>query len=104
VPKLVAARMAANVLIDILIGAVPFLGDLFDIGFKANTRNVQLLEAYRHPGGAPAGRAGSGTPAISFRPIGMPWRLILPIAAVLIVVLTLVLIGFITVVRWLFHF
>src|SRR6516165_3554092 len=50
VPKLVAARMAANVLIDILIGAVPFLGDLFDIGFKANTRNVQLLEAYRHPG------------------------------------------------------
>jgi hypothetical protein len=33
-----------------------------------------------------------------------PWRYILPIGAVLLLVLTLVLIGFITVVRWLFGF
>jgi Domain of unknown function (DUF4112) len=104
VPKIVAARMAANVLIDIIVGAIPVLGDLFDIGFKANTRNVQLLEAYRHPGAAPAERPGTASSPIAFRPIGMPWRFILPIAAVLFVVLALVLIGFITVVRWLFHF
>jgi Domain of unknown function (DUF4112) len=97
VPKIVAARMVANVLIDVAVGAIPLLGDLFDVGFKANTRNVQLLEAYRHPGGA-------GPGAIGFRPRGMPWRFILPIAAVLLVMLALVLIGFITVVRWLFHF
>ena len=104
VPKLVAARMAANVLIDIAVGAIPLLGDLFDVGFKANTRNVQLLEAYRHPGGTPGGRPALETPAITLRPTGMPWRFILPIAAVLLVVLALVLVGFITVVRWLFHF
>ena len=104
VPKLVAARMAANVLIDIAVGAIPLLGDLFDVGFKANTRNVQLLEAYRHPGGAEAGRAGLKASPIAFHPIGMPWRFILPIAAVLLVVLGLVLVGFITVVRWVFHF
>src|SRR5215470_13189258 len=50
VPKTVAARMAANVLIDIAIGAIPLLGDLFDVVFKANTRNIQLLERYRHQG------------------------------------------------------
>src|SRR5262245_7885118 len=34
VPKIVAARMVANVLLDIVVGAIPLLGDLFDIGFK----------------------------------------------------------------------
>jgi hypothetical protein len=105
VPKIVAARMAANVLIDVAVGAIPVLGDLFDIGFKANTRNVQLLEAYRHPDGAAAGHWGAkASPMIEHRTIGMPWRFILPIAAILLVVLTLVLIGFVSVVRWLFAF
>ena len=47
VPKPVAARMAANVLIDIAVGSIPFLGDLFDVGFKANTRNIKLLDEVR---------------------------------------------------------
>ena len=38
-------RMAANLGIDTLVGAVPALGDLFDLAFKANIRNMQLLEA-----------------------------------------------------------
>jgi hypothetical protein len=107
VPKIVAARMAANVLIDIAVGAIPLLGDLFDIGFKANTRNIRLLDEYRHreADGQAVGRPGpSAAPRLEFRPIGMPWRFILPIAAILLVMLALVLIGFIVVVRWLFHF
>ena len=39
----VLARMCANVGIDLLIGAVPLVGDIFDIGWKANSRNVALL-------------------------------------------------------------
>ena len=106
VPRTVAARMAANVLLDVAVGAIPLLGDLFDIGFKANTRNIRLLEAYRHPEAAAVGRPSRASPAADreLRPIGMPWRFILPIAAVLLVVLALVLVGFITVVRWLFQF
>jgi Domain of unknown function (DUF4112) len=107
VPRIVAARMAANVLIDIAVGSIPLLGDLFDIGFKANTRNVQLLESYRHP--EPTEFGPPGTPrtiSIDLSPVRFkpPWRLILPIAAVLLIGLVLVLVGFITVVRWLFHF
>ena len=37
-------RMMGNVGVDTLIGAVPFIGDIFDIGWKANQRNIALLE------------------------------------------------------------
>jgi hypothetical protein len=36
--------MGWNVAIDVLVGAVPLLGDLFDAGWKANVRNLALLE------------------------------------------------------------
>lgn len=39
------ARMLANWAIDFGVGAIPLLGDLFDIAFKSNTRNVRLLIA-----------------------------------------------------------
>ncbi len=40
------ARMAANVGIDAVIGSVPLVGDLFDVGWKANLRNVALLRRH----------------------------------------------------------
>lgn len=45
-PRSVIARMLGNAGIDILFGAVPLLGDLFDAGWKANRRNLNLLERY----------------------------------------------------------
>ena len=39
-------QMFGNMLIDALVGSIPFFGDIFDIGFKANRRNVDLLRAY----------------------------------------------------------
>ena len=39
----VLARMAANTGIDFVVGSVPILGVLFDMGFKANRRNIALL-------------------------------------------------------------
>jgi hypothetical protein len=40
----VLARMILNLGVDALIGVIPLLGDLFDVGWKANLRNLQLLE------------------------------------------------------------
>jgi len=37
------ARMLGNIAIDLLIGSVPVLGDLFDFAFKANTANLRIL-------------------------------------------------------------
>jgi hypothetical protein len=45
-PEMVRLRMYANVLIDFFVGAIPVLGDLFDVAFKANVRNLEL--ARRH--------------------------------------------------------
>ena len=36
--------MLANIGIDAAVGAIPLVGDLFDFGWKANARNVALLE------------------------------------------------------------
>lgn len=44
--KPVLLRMLGNVGVDVLVGTVPLLGDLFDAGFKANARNVALLERF----------------------------------------------------------
>ena len=40
------ARMLLNVGVDTVIGAVPAVGDLFDFGWKANVRNLALLQAH----------------------------------------------------------
>ena len=42
----VLARMLLNVGVDAVVGAIPLLGDVFDVGWKANTRNVALLDAW----------------------------------------------------------
>jgi hypothetical protein len=51
VPKPVFARLVANVAIEGAVGAIPFVGDLFDVGFRANRRNVAILrEHFREQG------------------------------------------------------
>lgn len=45
-PKSVLLKMAFNIALDTILGAVPVLGDLFDVVWKANQRNMQLLGAY----------------------------------------------------------
>ena len=45
-PKPVLARMVLNVALDTLAGVVPVAGDLFDVAWKANSRNMALLERY----------------------------------------------------------
>jgi len=55
-PKSVVTRMIANVALDTLVGWVPILGDLFDVAWKSNLRNVALLESHvRQPAAARAG-------------------------------------------------
>ena len=44
-PRITLARMSLNVLIDMLLGAVPLVGDVFDVWWKANQKNAKLLAA-----------------------------------------------------------
>ena len=45
-PNSVVNRMIANVGIDTVVGWVPLLGDLFDVTWKANNKNLALLEQH----------------------------------------------------------
>ncbi|GAL85278.1 hypothetical protein MYP_2507 [Sporocytophaga myxococcoides] len=42
--------MSLNVLLDAMIGSIPFVGTLFDFGFKANKRNIELLKEHYYEG------------------------------------------------------
>jgi len=55
VSKVVIARMAANILLNALIGAIPGFGDIFSAWFKSNQKNYALLQ--KHSGS----RRGSTT-------------------------------------------
>jgi hypothetical protein len=44
VPLITIARMVTNLAIEVVVGLVPVLGNLFDIGWRANRRNYHLLE------------------------------------------------------------
>src|SRR5262245_55785366 len=74
IPGVIRARMLLNVLIDVGIGAIPVLGDLFDVAWKANVRNMALLE--RH--------------AMTFvRPRPGDWAFVLGVLAVVVLAVTL---------------
>jgi hypothetical protein len=45
-PQPILYRMVVNVILETIIGAIPILGDLFDATWKANLKNIKLLEAY----------------------------------------------------------
>jgi hypothetical protein len=49
VPRITMARMGLNTALDWIVGIVPFAGDVFDVYWKANQRNVALLRRHlRH--------------------------------------------------------
>jgi hypothetical protein len=83
----VVARMLLNLSVDALLGAVPLLGDLFDLGFRAHERNARLL-AER------AGGGGEATPR--------DWLLVAGAAAVFVGSLGLAIYAVVALIRVLF--
>jgi hypothetical protein len=92
VPKPIAARMTANVLLDIIIGSIPIVGDAFDAFFKANTRNLGLL---RHVAEQRVHHQPVSTTSSVLYLVG--------IGAAFFAMLALILIGFVTAVSWIIH-
>ena len=67
-PSAIQLHMLSNIALDAVIGMVPILGDLFDFAFKAQTRNLALLDAWvatPHKPRAAAGAACCSSPSPS---------------------------------------
>jgi hypothetical protein len=45
-PRAIILRMALNLALEMVIGTIPLIGDLFDMTWKANLRNMRLVESY----------------------------------------------------------
>ena len=58
-PRSLILRMASNMGIDWVIGLIPLIGDVFDVGFKSNLRNVALLRAHVEARHREAGQGGN---------------------------------------------
>jgi hypothetical protein len=46
VPRITLMRMASNIAVDYVLGSVPLVGDAFDVYWKANLKNVELLRRH----------------------------------------------------------
>ena len=46
IPREVLGKMVGNIAIDSFAGTIPVVGDLFDVGWKANVKNIELLEKH----------------------------------------------------------
>ncbi len=73
----VMARMILNILIDAIIGSIPLIGDIFDLGFKANMRNMKLMQEHYQEG----------------RHRGSSWKVIFPVLLVLFLVIAALIWG-----------
>ena len=82
-PRSLLLRMGWNVAIDTLVGEVPILGDLFDIGFKPNLRNLALLEDHLR---RPAAVQRSSTRLVILLGIGL---LLLTVGAIAVAIVLL---------------
>ena len=60
VGKLTLMRMFGNTLIDTVFGAVPIAGDVFDVAFRANMKNLRLLQKHLEKHGYHAAVPGKG--------------------------------------------
>ena len=49
ISKRILLRMSANVCIEMLVGEIPILGDIFDAVWKANVRNARFVELHYRP-------------------------------------------------------
>jgi hypothetical protein len=74
-PRHVLMQMVANVAIDTVVGSVPLIGDLFDVAWKSNTRNYDLLARWTY------------APADTPHPVAKAW------VAAALVFIALLLIG-----------
>ena len=84
----VVVRMALNILIDTVVGAIPIIGNVFDFAYKSNERNVALLRRHYAEGR----HHGSGKGLVALLLLGF------------LVVFGLVAWGSVVLLQWVWHY
>ena len=82
IPRIVLGRMVVNLVVDLAIGAIPLLGDLFDIVFRSNSRNLAMFR--RHALDPDASTRGEQAFFVGLFVllVGLDWLLLMAVGAV----------------------
>ncbi len=82
IPRLVLGRMAVNLVVDLAIGAIPFLGDIFDVAFRSNSANLELFRRHALDPGASTRGERAFLAGLLLVLVGIVWLLLLAVGAV----------------------
>ena len=82
IPRLVLGRMAVNLIVDLAIGAIPFLGDLFDFAFRSNSANLELFRRHALDPAASTRGEQAFFAGLLLVLVGLAWLLLLAVGAV----------------------
>lgn len=83
----VLARMVLNVLIDTIFGSVPVIGDIFDVAYKSNIKNLKLMQEHYVEG----------------KHNGSAWKVIIPILLILLLLMGAILYLLYLAIAWAWH-
>jgi uncharacterized protein DUF4112 len=73
IPGVVLARMVLNTLVDLVVGAIPVLGDLFDVVSRSNRRNLELFRTYATDPAASTGGHTRFVAGLLLIVVGLAW-------------------------------
>jgi len=79
--------MIVNIVVDAIFGSIPFFGDIFDLFFKANRRNLDLFQSHFEEG----------------KHRGSAWPVILTILVILLMILVAIIYLAIKLIEWFWH-
>lgn len=83
IPRIVLGRMVVNLLLDLGIGAIPLLGDVYDVAMRSNSRNLALFRQHALDPEAPIRGHQAFFAGLVLAVVGIVWLLIVALGALL---------------------
>lgn len=83
VPRIVLVRMIGNIAVDVFFGMIPGLGDAFDLAWKSNKRNLNLIQRFQKTGTPPG--------ALDYAVVGL--GMLLAVASVIVPIVAMLWLG-----------
>ena len=82
IPRVVLGRMVANLVVDLGIGAIPLIGDAYDLVFRSNSRNLDLFRRHALDPGASTRGEQAFFVGLVVLAIGLLWLVVTVIGAI----------------------
>lgn len=82
IPRVVLGRMVANLVLDLGIGAIPLIGDAYDLFFRSNSRNLDLFRRHALDPGASTRGEQAFLVGLVVLALGLIWLAVTVISAI----------------------